>query len=74
MSKVSENRFVDEDSEQEIQSEKTKIRLNREEKEHLERLRQKIKDKNFKYLIDDILLFNDRPQYVILKDMYPNYK
>jgi len=55
-------------------SEKTTIRLNKSEKEHLQRLRKKIKDKGIKYLIDDILLFKDRPQYVILKDMYPKYK
>jgi len=49
-------------------------RLTKQEKEHLLRIRQKIKGRNFKNLIDDIILFKDRPQYVILRDMYPQYK
>lgn len=49
-------------------------RLTKLEKEHLMRMKKKIKIKEIKHLIDDILLFKDRPQYVILRDMYPKIK
>ena len=51
-----------------------KFYFSKEEKLHLARLRKKIKIKAVKYLIDDIITFKDKPQYIILKNMYPKIK
>ena len=76
MPKLSKNRFTD-DTQYEDSSNNDPIQkfyFSKEEKDHLARLRKKIKNKAVKYTIDYILTFKDRPQYTIIKNMYPKIK
>tara|TARA_S200002703_G_C3798930_1_gene246851 strand:+ start:2246 stop:2473 length:228 start_codon:yes stop_codon:yes gene_type:complete len=75
MTKSLKNRFEEDIQEEVIDKDSIqKFYFSKEEKEHLSRLRRKIKNKSVKYTIDDIITFKDRPQYVILKNMYPKIK
>ncbi len=75
MSKLSKNRFEDDIQEETPTNESVqKFYFSKEEKDHLARLRKKIKNKAVKYTIDDILTFKDKPQYTIIKNMYPKIK
>ena len=75
MKKSLKNRF-EEDIQEEVVDKNSiqKFYFSKEEKDHLARLRKKIKNKAVKYTIDDILTFKDKPQYIILKNMYPKIK
>jgi hypothetical protein len=75
MTKSLKNRFEEDIQEEVIDKDSIqKFYFSKEEKDHLARLRKKIKNKAVKYTIDDIITFKDRPQYVILKNMYPKIK
>lgn len=75
MKKSLKNRFEEDIQEEVIDKDSIqKFYFSKEEKDHLARLRKKIKNKAVKYTIDDIITFKDRPQYVILKNMYPKIK
>ena len=75
MKKSLKNRFEEDIQEEVIDKDSIqKFYFSKEEKDHLARLRKKIKNKAVKYTIDDILTFKDKPQYIILKNMYPKIK
>ena len=75
MKKSLKNRFEEDIQEEVIDKDSIqKFYFSKEEKDPLARLRKKIKNKAVKYTIDDIITFKDRPQYVILKNMYPKIK
>ncbi len=75
MKKSSKNRFEEDIQEEVVDKDSIqKFYFSKEEKNHLSRLRRKIKNKSVKYTIDDILTFKDKPQYIILKNMYPKIK
>ena len=75
MEKSLKNRFEEDIQEEVIDKDSIqKFYFSKEEKDHLARLRKKIKNKAVKYTIDDILTFKDKPQYIILKNMYPKIK